>query len=144
MPPLRERREDVLALAERLLERRGLPPEKLGKAAREKLVAHAWPGNVRELENALERALILAGSEEIGAGLLALGQPFARGEAGRAAALLTEGFNLDAFEQDLLRAALERTGGNKSAAARLLGITRRRLYSRLQSLGEEPGGDDSA
>jgi DNA-binding NtrC family response regulator len=144
VPPLRERREDVLALAERLLERRGLPPEKLGKAAREKLVAHAWPGNVRELENALERALILAGSEEIGAGLLALGQPFARGEAGRAAALLTEGFNLDAFEQDLLRAALERTGGNKSAAARLLGITRRRLYSRLQSLGEEPGGDDSA
>jgi two-component system response regulator HydG len=50
-----------------------------------------------------------------------------RGEASRAAALLTEGFNLDAFEQELLRAALERTGGNKSAAARLLGITRRRL-----------------
>src|SRR5262249_31313339 len=123
---------------------RGLPPEKLGAAAREKLVAHSWPGNVRELENALERALILAGSDEIGPGLLALGQSLARGEANRAAALLTDGFNLDAFEQELLRAALERTGGNKSAAARLLGITRRRLYSRLESLGEEPGGDEQA
>jgi DNA-binding NtrC family response regulator len=142
VPPLRERREDVLALAERQLERRGLPPEKLGKAARDKLVAHAWPGNVRELENAIERALILAGADEIGPGLLALGQPLARGEANRAAALLTEGFNLDVFEQELLRAALERTGGNKSAAARLLGITRRRLYSRLESLGQGPDGDE--
>jgi DNA-binding NtrC family response regulator len=58
--------------------------------------------------------------------------------------LLTDGFNLDSFERDLLRAALERTGGNKSAAARLLGITRRRLYSRLEGLGQEPGGDDPA
>jgi len=142
VPPLRERREDVLPLADRLLERRGLPPAKLGPTARQKLVAHAWPGNVRELENALERALILAGPDEIGPALLALGQPLARGEASRAAALLTEGFNLDAFEQELLRAALERTGGNKSAAARLLGITRRRLYSRLESLEEVPIGDD--
>jgi DNA-binding NtrC family response regulator len=142
VPPLRERREDVLPLTDRLLERRGLPREKLGAAARQKLVSHAWPGNVRELENALERALILAGADEVGAGLLALGQPFSRGDASRAASLLTEGFNLDAFERDLLRAALERTGGNKSAAARLLGITRRRLYSRLEGLGQEPGGDE--
>ena len=104
--------------------------------SRQKLIGHAWPGNVRELENALERALILAGPDEIGPAALALGQPLARGEASRAAALLTEGFNLDDFEHELLRAALERTGGNKSAAARLLGITRRRLYSRLESLGE--------
>jgi two-component system response regulator HydG len=143
VPPLRERRDDVLPLANRMLERRGLPPEKLGAAARERLLAHAWPGNVRELENALERALILAGPDEIGPGLLALGQPLARGEASRAAALLTEGFNLDAFEQELLRAALERTAGNKSAAARLLGITRRRLYSRLESLGQVPDADET-
>jgi DNA-binding NtrC family response regulator len=142
VPPLRERREDVLPLADRLLERRGLPPAKLGPAARQKLVGHAWPGNVRELENALERALILAGPDEIGPAALALGQPLARGEASRAAALLTEGFNLDDFEHELLRAALERTGGNKSAAARLLGITRRRLYSRLESLEEVPGAAD--
>jgi DNA-binding NtrC family response regulator len=143
VPPLRERPEDVLPLAERFLQRRGLPAEKLSAAARKRLAAHAWPGNVRELENVLERALILAGTEEIGPGLVALG-PAARGEASRAAALLTEGFDLDAFEQELLRAALERTGGNKSAAARLLGITRRRLYSRLESLGEGPGSDDES
>jgi len=141
VPPLRERREDVSALADRLLERRGLPPEKVNAAARARLLAHGWPGNVRELENVLERALILAGPDEITPELLALGQPLARGEASRAAALLTDGFDLDAFEQELLRAALERTGGNKSAAARLLGITRRRLYSRLQSLGEDEAGD---
>jgi two-component system response regulator HydG len=143
VPALRERPEDVLPLAERILERRGLPAEKLGTEARKKLVAHAWPGNVRELENSLERALILAGPDEIGPGLLTLGQPLARGEASRAAALLTEGFNLDAFEHELLRAALERTGGNKSAAARLLGITRRRLYSRLESLGQSSDAEDT-
>jgi DNA-binding NtrC family response regulator len=142
VPPLRERREDVIPLAERLLEGRGLPREKLGHAARQKLEAHAWPGNVRELENVLERALILAGADEIGPGLLALGTPAARGEANRAASLLVDGFNLDAFEQELLRAALERTGGNKSAAARLLGITRRRLYSRLESLGQDAEADE--
>jgi DNA-binding NtrC family response regulator len=142
VPALRERREDILPLADRILRARGLPPAKLSAEARRKLVEYSWPGNVRELENALERALILAGPDEIGPGLLSLASPLGRGEAGRAASLLGEGFNLDAFERDLLRAALERTKGNKSAAARLLGITRRRLYSRLESLGEPAPTDD--
>jgi DNA-binding NtrC family response regulator len=143
VPPLRERRDDILPLADRFLGGHGLPPAKLAEAARRKLVAYDWPGNVRELENALERALILAGPDEIGPGLLALAAPRAReGAGGDAAALLGDGFNLDSFERDLLRAALERTGGNKSAAARLLGITRRRLYSRLDSLRESPATDD--
>jgi DNA-binding NtrC family response regulator len=61
----------------------------------------------------------------------------------RAAEVLGEGFNLDTFERDLLHAALERAGGNKTAAARLLGITRRRLYSRLQSLDERLSDEDT-
>jgi two-component system, NtrC family, response regulator HydG len=142
VPALRERPEDILPLADRFLATRGLPPGKITDAARQKLAAYTWPGNVRELENALERALILAGSDEIGPSLLSLASPLARGETARAANLLTDGFNLDAFERDLLRAALERTGGNKSAAARLLGITRRRLYSRLENLDEPAQTED--
>jgi two-component system, NtrC family, response regulator HydG len=144
VPPLRDRRDDILPLVDRLLRARGLPPSKVSPKAREKLVAYAWPGNVRELENALERALILAGVDEIGPGLLTLASPFGQEEPRRAGALLVDGFNLDVFERDLLRAALDRTGGNKSAAARLLGITRRRLYSRIESLDDtgRPEQDD--
>ena len=144
VPPLRERRDDILPLVDRFLERRGVPASKISPAARQKLVAHSWPGNVRELENALERALILAGTEEISPALLSVASPLTRTEGGMAAMVLGDGFNLDAFERELLRAALERTGGNKSAAARVLGITRRRLYSRLESLEEGPAtGDDT-
>ena len=132
----------MLPLAERFLERRGLPASKLGAAARKKLLAHHWPGNVRELENTLERAIILAGADEIGPALFSLEATSAGADTGKAAALLTQGFNLDAFEQELLRAALERTNGNKSAAARILGITRRRLYSRLAGLEQDSETSD--
>jgi DNA-binding NtrC family response regulator len=140
VPPLRERREDVLPLAEHFLAGRGLPASKLSPAARQHLLHLPWPGNVRELENALERALILAGEATIVPEHLT--SPFAgRSSAGmRAGDVLGEGFNLDAFEKELLFAALDRAGGNKAAAARLLGITRRRLYSRLESLGERDEG----
>jgi DNA-binding NtrC family response regulator len=139
VPPLRERVEDIVPLAERFLTRRGIPPVRLTGPARDRLCAHAWPGNVRELENALERALILAGDGELLPAHLAPQQRAASGGAGE---VLTEGFNLDAFEKQLLDAAIERAGGNKAAAARLLGITRRRLYSMLQTFNrsevEEP------
>jgi two-component system, NtrC family, response regulator HydG len=139
VPPLRERREDVPALTDRLLALRGLTPEKVGRAARERLCSMPWPGNVRELENVLERALILAGEGEV---LPAhLSSPAASRGRSRAADVLVEGFDLDDFERELLLAALERAGGNKTAAARLLGITRRRLYSRLEALGRRDGGD---
>ncbi len=142
VPPLRQRRDDILPLADRFLERRGVPAAKLSEAARQKLVGHSWPGNVRELENALERALILAGTDEVNSAFLSLASPLTRAQGGMASMVLTDGFNLDAFERELLRAALERTSGNKSAAARLLGITRRRLYSRLESLEDSAATDD--
>jgi DNA-binding NtrC family response regulator len=142
VPPLRERKEDLVPLARAFLGRRGLPASKLSGEAEARLTGYAWPGNVRELENALERALILAGEGDILAEHLGpAGPSLARGgsKGVGAADVLGEGFNLDAFERELLYAALERAGGNKTAAAKLLGITRRRLYSRLQSLGEKVG-----
>jgi DNA-binding NtrC family response regulator len=142
--PLRDRRDDVIPLAEAFLRHRGLPPAKLGEAAREALLHRPFPGNVRELENALERALILSGEAGIAPGHLAA--PTQASERSPAGDVLGPGFNLDDFERDLILAALGRTGGNKASAARLLGITRRRLYSRLQSLGDgEPGdGEDES
>jgi DNA-binding NtrC family response regulator len=142
VPPLRERPEDVLPLAERFLAARGAAAG-LSAGARAQLRAHAWPGNVRELENALERALILAGDGEIREEHLAPARP-ASERGTRAADVLGPGFDLDAFERDLVVAALERSGGNKAAAARLLGITRRRLYSRLESLGLRGAADAAA
>jgi two-component system response regulator HydG len=139
VPPLRDRRDDVLPLAEQFLASRGVPAARLSQSAREDLLRRAWPGNVRELENALERALILAGDEPIAA-------EHVRGVGrapNRAAELLEPGFRLDDFERDLIDAALERAGGNKTAASRLLGITRRRLYSLLQSHALEQEDESS-
>ncbi len=137
VPPLRDRREDVGPLAERFLAARGLPAARLSRPARDALLAHDWPGNVRELENALERALILAGDGEIGADHVAVGTA-ARGRPRDAADLVGEGFSLDAFQRELLLAALAKAAGNKTRAASFLGITRRRLYSLLASSSEEP------
>jgi len=143
VPPLRERREDVVPIAERFVTSRGLPASKLSAGARAALEAHDWPGNVRELENALERALILAGEGEIRPEHLTVRSP-ARGRPRDAAELVGEGFDLDAFERELLLAALARAGGNKTKAAGFLGITRRRLYSMLASSGGEPVGPDES
>ncbi len=136
VPPLRERPEDIEPLALRFLASRGVPVSRIAPGALARLREQPWPGNVRELENALERAVILAGDGPIEArhlGSTALAGPRDRARAGD---LLVAGFDLDDFEREVIHAAIERAGGNKSAAARLLGITRRRLYSRLESLGE--------
>ena len=143
VPPLRERREEIVPLALRALSARGIPAERLSKEARDRLEQHSFPGNVRELENALERAVIISGDDEIQAehfeGALRTAR---KGSAAEPAPgdLLTPGFNLDQHERTLINAALERAGGNKAQAARLLGITRRRLYSRLESLAEKLDG----
>ena len=145
VPPLRDRPEDVRATALGVLAARGLGPDRITEVALERLAAGRWPGNVRELENALGRALILAGTDPIAPSHLppALAAP---GEAAGTSildTLLVPSFSLDALERDLIHHALVKAGGNKAAAARLLGITRRRLYSRLDSLAAESGGDES-
>jgi DNA-binding NtrC family response regulator len=151
VPPLRDRMDDILPLAARYLKERGVPPSKLSPEARQRIATHAWPGNVRELENALERALILAADDPIELSHFSL--PTDRAEGPATGSLKSElidrlltseaAFDLDGFERDLLYAAIARTGGNKAAAARLLGITRRRLYSRIKSLNERLTDDGS-
>jgi DNA-binding NtrC family response regulator len=141
--PLRDRPDDIRATALALLAGRGLGPDRITQAALDQLAAYRWPGNVRELENALGRALVLAGTEPIALAHL----PAAVARTGELSPtsilddLLVPGFSLDALERDLLHHAVVKAGGNKTAAARLLGITRRRLYSRLDSLGA-PDGDE--
>jgi two-component system, NtrC family, response regulator HydG len=143
VPPLRDRPDDIRATALSLLAARGLGPDRIGQEALDRLAAHRWPGNVRELENALGRALVLAGTDPIAPVHLpaALAHPGAVASGSILDDLLVPNFSLDALERDLIHHALVKAGGNKAAAARLLGITRRRLYSRLDSVGD-PGADD--
>jgi transcriptional regulator with GAF, ATPase, and Fis domain len=153
LPPLRERRDDVLALAETFLDEVGhavgRPAAGISKDAREVLLAYSWPGNVRELRNVLERATILCEGGLITAEHLPreLGRraPAAPPAASPAAAPSapasafptppTIAFNLDEVERDAIVRALEAAGNNRSQAARLLGIARPQLYHRLKKFG---------
>jgi len=142
VPPLRERPEDIRATALALLAARGLGTERIAPQALDALAAHAWPGNVRELENAITRAIVLAGAELISVEHLPVVLFGRAPPASTLEDLLVPGFSLDAIERDLIEHALVKAGGNKAAAARMLGITRRRLYSRLESLGQKDSDDD--
>jgi len=143
VPPLRERPDDIHATAVALLAARGVSVDRITPEALAALAAYAWPGNVRELENALTRATVLAGAERIAVEHLPpnVGRPDAPATTSLDE-LLVSGFSLDALERDLIHHALAKTGGNKAAAARLLGISRRRLYSRLESLAAQVPGDE--
>ncbi|MBI4894051.1 MAG: sigma-54-dependent Fis family transcriptional regulator [Acidobacteria bacterium] len=133
IPPLRERPADIDALAGLFLERaaRGLerPYLKLGEKALYALRAHSWPGNVRELENAMERAAILA-DEEIGPEHFAFAATPAAGAAAVAGSL-----NMRDLERRAIEEALQRHKGNRTHAARELGISLRTLQYRLKEFG---------
>lgn len=147
IPPLRERREDVPFLAEHFLERfaaqQGRAALRLSAEAQSKLVQYDWPGNVRELENVIERALVLAGGDVLREDDIRLDHAPRRGSGNGGAAMvngdgfLPEGVSLDQHEQQLIREALRRSGGNKSQAARLLGLSRNALRYRLAQMGLE-------
>src|SRR5262249_38330867 len=130
LPPLRERRSDILPLAEELLARVGHDlgrRPRLGAAARERLLAAPWPGNVRELANALERAVILADGDEIGPEHLVL-EP-----AHAAPAATPDGVrSLAELEREAIERALAAVGGNRKEAAERLGIGLRTLYDKLK------------
>ncbi|MCO5167263.1 MAG: sigma-54 dependent transcriptional regulator [Planctomycetes bacterium] len=146
VPPLRERPGDVELLAGHFCARftarnkkafRGISPE-----AMERLRAHRWPGNVRELENVVERAVVLGQGEWIRPEHLVDGSEAMRppSDGPRRASsgdqlvrsALDSGTPLDQWERELIRKALERTGGNVTQAARLLGLTRRTLQYRIE------------
>jgi two-component system response regulator PilR (NtrC family) len=142
VPSLRERRDDVPELADAILRRLGrrmkITPPMLGKDALAALQTYAFPGNVRELENILERALTLSTSGEIGAGDIQLRstQSAPRGTAAAAngGAL---GDHLEDIERDAILKALEQTRYNKTAAAKVLGMSFRALRYRIKKLGIE-------
>jgi len=131
VPPLRERGEDVLPLADYFVSRAGDPPKTLTAAARESLKRYAWPGNVRELKNVIERATVLARGTSIDAADL--------GFAADTAEVETEVSDLPAalsrLEVDMIRRALVQAGGNRAEAARRLGIHRQLLYAKLKEHG---------
>jgi DNA-binding NtrC family response regulator len=137
VPPLRERRDDIPPLLHRFLaifrERYHLPALSLSEEAVERLVRYHWPGNVRELENAVERLVVLAKSDLIGAGDL---PPEIRAPESRIAAidlkLPDEGISLEEVEKELLVRALEKHGWNQTHAARYLNLSRKTLIYRME------------
>ena len=137
VPPLRDRADDIPLLVAHFLDRLGRRDKKLTAGTLAKLRSYNWPGNIRELRNLLERAHILAGDLDISDEHIQLDVGAAgRGSAGQ----VGEDLNLDNNARVLISTALQRSGGNKSLAAKMLGITRRTLYSRLKLLGMEEDG----
>ena len=140
MPPLRERREDIPLLAQHFLEAlsrdnrkniKGFTPQ-----AMDRLIRYDWPGNVREVMNAVERGVVLSRSEYLDEQVLSL---IPRDESLSREVLSRHGVNadmpLDEVEKASILKTLESAGGNKSEAARRLGITRRTLHKRLKLYG---------
>ena len=141
IPPLRERKEDIPALAEhfvkKLANETGSRANSISPGAIHGLLAYHWPGNVRELENVIERSLVLAPGEVLEADDIRLDMS-PRTKANHAAdQFLPEGMTLDEYEHSIIKEALKRADGNKSQAARLLGLTRNALRYRLTQMGIE-------
>ena len=143
VPSLRERREDIPELAAAILRRLGrrmkITPPVLGEDALAALETHPFPGNVRELENVLERALTLSVSGEISAADILL-RPTPAASASEAPAAANGGAlgdHLEEIERDAIVKALEQSRFNKTAAAKLLGMSFRALRYRIKKLGIE-------
>jgi DNA-binding NtrC family response regulator len=144
LPPLRERPEDILVLAEAFLEEVGTsvgrPAAGISEDARELLLSHSWPGNVRELKNAIERAVILAKGglvthEHLPMAVARAPEAASTAAVATAASLPPGGVKLDAVERDVLEKAMAQAKGNKTRAAQLLGLPRGQLYSLLRRHG---------
>ena len=147
IPPLRDHTEDIPALVDFFLARfakengkavRGVTP-----AALQKLASFHWPGNVRELQNVLERGVTLASGPMLDVADIHLDAP-SNSRASGAAPVLPDGMTLEKWEDEIIREALRRAGGNKSQAARALGLSRNALRYRLSKIGvPDPPDKDS-
>jgi DNA-binding NtrC family response regulator len=142
LPALRERPEDVPELVDHFRrgsnERNGRDVKRFTDAALERLRAYSWPGNVRELENVVEQAVVLARGDTVDVDGL---PPEITGDGGPKDVLrIPVGTSLAQTERELILETLRRTGGNKTQAAKLLGIGVRTLYRKLEEYGE--GGPD--
>jgi DNA-binding NtrC family response regulator len=138
IPPLRDHREDIPALVNGFLEKfareSGKPVQGLTPQAMKLMTDFHWPGNVRELENIIQRSVTLSARSMLDVADMHLDSPPARASAG-ASHVLPEGMTLDQWEEETIREALRRANGNKSQAARALGLSRNALRYRLSKLG---------
>jgi two-component system NtrC family response regulator len=147
LPPLRDRLDDVPMLAASFLEqasaRHGIEMASLSPAVLRALMEHGWPGNVRELANVVERLVLLAEDGRVNLDDLPAEVRSAGGGTGCPFLLPAEGLVWDQVEADLLRQALERSQGNRAAAARLLGLGYKALLYRLEKHGMAGDGGES-
>ena len=149
LPPLRDHKEDIPELAQHFLARfaaaSAKPVASLEPDALAALMAFDWPGNVRELENIIERAVALCPPEATALKRqdIRLDLSPSKRPAAAADSLLPPDWTLEQWEQAVIRQALERARGNKSQAARLLGLTRNALRYRLSTMGEADDGENN-
>ena len=140
LPPLRERKEDIVPLAELFLDRFALkyhrPIAGLSPDAGEKLKGYRWSGNIRELQNCIEKSVILSEGTMLTAKDIQVGDGRSvPAMTGSVTPGLTGGLRDNAEEERLVREAMDRAGGNISAAAKMLGVSRPTLYSKLKKYG---------
>ena len=141
LPALRERPEDLPALAERFLaqvaERLGRPKKRLTADALAALASHAWPGNARELRNLIEQSVVLATGEEIGAADLLIGGTPASGRIAAGERPFSEAKRaaVEGFEREFLLRALRANEGNVSRTAEAIGMVRQSLQQKIRELG---------
>jgi DNA-binding NtrC family response regulator len=135
LPPLRERREEILELATAQLKRKaaqyGRTVHGFDPTAIAALQQYGWPGNVRELNSVVERSLLLAAGSEVGVADLRL-------SAAKSGPPPLEDMSLEDAERALIRSAIKRNGGSVPAAAEALGLSRSAMYRRLEKLGLKP------
>jgi two-component system response regulator PilR (NtrC family)/two-component system response regulator HydG len=147
LPPLRDRAEDVLPLADHFLTEANVRSSKrittFTQAALKVLLAYPWPGNVRELENVVERAVALAESDQIGPDDLP-SQVRERRSSDVLAGALARGLTLAELEREYISRVLQAEGGNKTRAAQRLGLDRKTLYRKLEEYGRAPGDNAAA
>jgi DNA-binding NtrC family response regulator len=146
MPPLRQRRSDIPLLVDHFMAKvcrnEGIPAKHVTPEAKERLRGLPWPGNVRQLENMMEMAVALSGDQETlgpaDLGLAPVNFKVVPMEPPMSPITLSESMDFDAvvghFERSILEQALTKTGGNKTAAAELLGLKRTTLIMKLRSL----------
>ncbi|MDZ4799755.1 MAG: sigma-54 dependent transcriptional regulator [Bryobacteraceae bacterium] len=147
IPPLRQRKEDIPFLAEHFVARISADlgrPCTLSQSGIDRLLQWEWPGNVRELQNVIERSMVLCNGESLEAADIRIDTSRQKSEAQVVSGFLPPGMNLDQYEQSIIREALRRAVGNKSQAARLLGITRNALRYRLSQMGIDDNEQQAA
>jgi two-component system NtrC family response regulator len=148
IPPLKERGDDRVILARYFMEQisheMGVAPKTFSADALDILKLHSWPGNVRELKNVIQRALTLSDGPEIDASHLSIFERHGNGEGrdgdpAQAIHIPDTGMTLAEIEAEALRITLRLTGGNRSAAARILAISRPTIHRKIRNYGLEEG-----